>query len=82
MPSVVWADITMGFIKVFPKVGGEYVILTMVDRFSNYTHFIPIGHAYMVTMVVCAFFFEIVRLHSIPVSIMNNHNPTFTGNSW
>jgi hypothetical protein len=72
MPSVVWSDITMDFVEGFPKVGGKPVILTMVDRFSKYGHFIALGHPYSTASVAKAFFDGIVRLHGIPTSIVSN----------
>jgi hypothetical protein len=42
VPSQVWSDIAMDFIEGFLKVGGKSVILTVVDRFSKYSHFIPL----------------------------------------
>jgi hypothetical protein len=51
VPSGVWADNVMDFIEGFPKVSGKSVILTVVDRFSKYAHFIPLGHPYTATMV-------------------------------
>jgi hypothetical protein len=44
VPSQVWADISMDFIEGLPKVGGKSVILTVVDRFFKYAHFIPLGY--------------------------------------
>jgi hypothetical protein len=63
VPSGVWADIVMDFIEGFPKVSGKSVILTVVDRFSKYAHFIPLSHPYMATTVARAFIVDIVRLH-------------------
>jgi hypothetical protein len=34
----------MDFIEGFPKVGVKSVILTVVDRFSKFAHFIALGH--------------------------------------
>jgi hypothetical protein len=56
VPSQVWADISMDFIEGLPKVGGKSVILTVVDRFSKYAHFIPLGHPYTAASVARAFF--------------------------
>jgi hypothetical protein len=44
VPTAVWADIGMEFIEALPRVGGKSVILTIVDRFSKYCHFILLAH--------------------------------------
>jgi hypothetical protein len=56
VPRQVWDDIAMHFIEGFPKVGGKSVILTVVDRFSKFAHFIPLSHPYSATTVAKAFF--------------------------
>nr|CAB3502345.1 unnamed protein product [Digitaria exilis] len=40
VPKTVWADVGLDFIEALPRVGGKSVILTVVDRFSKYCHFI------------------------------------------
>jgi hypothetical protein len=47
----VWADISIDFIEGLPNVVGKSVILTVVDRFSKYAHFIPLGHPYSAASV-------------------------------
>ncbi|KAK1650872.1 hypothetical protein QYE76_068677 [Lolium multiflorum] len=54
VPSQVWADISMDFIEGLPKVSGKSVILTVVDRFSKYAHFIALGHPYTAASVARA----------------------------
>jgi len=68
----------MDFIKALPKVGGKSVILTVVDHFSKYAHFIPLGHPYSAESVVQAFFTDIVRLHGVPQSMVSDRDPVFT----
>jgi hypothetical protein len=46
VPQGVWSDIAMDFIEALPRVRGKSVILTVVDRFSKYAHFIPLAHPY------------------------------------
>jgi hypothetical protein len=82
VPSSVWSDIAMDFIEGFPKVGGKSVVLTVVDRFSKYAHFIPLGHPYSANSVARAFFDEIVRLHGFPSSIVSDRDPIFTSDFW
>jgi hypothetical protein len=82
LPSSIWADIAMDFVEGFPKSGGKSVILTMVDRFSKYNHFIALRHPYTAISVARAFFDNIVRLHGIPCSIVSNRGPVFTSTFW
>jgi hypothetical protein len=56
VPSQVWSNISIEFIKGFPKVGGKSVVLTVVDIFSKFAHFIALGHPYSAALVPKAFF--------------------------
>jgi hypothetical protein len=82
VPARVWADIAMDFVEALPKVHGKSVLLNMVDRFSKYAHFIPLGHPYTASSVTRAFFHDIVRLHGFPDSIVSDRDPVFTGHVW
>jgi hypothetical protein len=79
--SSVWTDIAMDFVEGFPKVGGKSVILTVVDRFSKFAHFISLGHPYSAASVAKAFFNNIVRLHGFSASIVSDRDPVFTNHS-
>jgi hypothetical protein len=82
VPSVVWADIGIDFIEALPKVQGKTVILSIVDRFSKYCHFIPLAHPYTTESAVHAFFADIMRLHGVPQSIVSDRDPVFTSAFW
>ena len=82
VPSQVWADISMDFNDALPKVHGKSVILTVVDRFSQYKHFIALSHPYTAASVAHAFFEGIVRLHGFPTSIVSDRDPIFTSHLW
>jgi hypothetical protein len=82
VPSQVWVDIAIDFIEGLPKVAGKSVILTVVDRFSKYAHFIPLGYPYTAASVAQAFFDGIIRLHGFPSSIVSDRGPVFTGPVW
>jgi hypothetical protein len=51
VPSVVWADIGLDFVEALPRVNGKTVILSVIDRFNKYCHFIPLAHPYTVASV-------------------------------
>jgi hypothetical protein len=80
VPSQIWSDISMDFIIGFPKVGGKSVILTVVDRFSKFAHFVPLSHPYTAASVAKVFFDNIVRLRGFPSSIVSDRDPIFTSN--
>jgi hypothetical protein len=82
VPFRVWEDISMDFVEGLPKVHGKSVILTVVDRFSKYAHFIALSHPYTAISVARAFFEAIVRLHGFPSSIVSDRDPVFTGHVW
>jgi hypothetical protein len=82
VPGATWSHITMDFVEGFPRISSKSVILTVVDRFSKYAHFLPIGHPYTATSVTKVFFDSMVRLHGIPESIVSNHDPVFTSKFW
>jgi hypothetical protein len=72
VPSIVW----------FPRINGKSVILAIVDRFSKYAHFMPIGHPYTATSLANVFFDLVVRLHGISESIVSDRDPVFTSKLW
>jgi hypothetical protein len=72
----------MDFIEGFPKINDKSVILTVLDWFSKYAHFIPLSHPYTTIVMTHAFFFEIARLHGIPCSIVSDQDPIFTSSFW
>lgn len=82
VPSIVWADISMDFIEGLPRVQGKSVILSVIERFSKFAHFIPLSHPYTASSVACAFFADIVHLHGFPQSIVSDRDPVFTSNFW
>jgi transposase InsO family protein len=82
VPQGVWTDIALDFVEALPRVKGKSVILTVVDRFSKYCHFIPLAHPYSAESVAQAFFSDIVRLHGVPQSMVSDRDPVFTSTFW
>jgi hypothetical protein len=82
MPDAIWTDIVMDFIEGFPRVDGKSVMLTVIDRFSKYGHFVALGHPYSATTVAKAFFDQIIRLHGFPALTVSDRDPVFTRRVW
>ena len=82
VPTTVWADIGLDFVEALPRVGGKSVILTVVNRFSKYCHFIPLAHPYSAESVAQAFFKDIICLHGVPQSMVSDRDPMFTSTFW
>jgi hypothetical protein len=76
--SIVWADMAMDFMERFPRINSKSIILTVVDMFSKYGHFIPLCHPYTATTVAKSFFDTVVRLHGISYCIVTDWDPMFT----
>ena len=75
-------DISMDFIEGLPKSQGYSVILVVVDRFTKYSHFMPLKHPYTVAIVAELFFNNVVKLHSMPLTITSDRDKKFTSNFW
>lgn len=56
-------NIAMDFTEGLPKVGGMCIVLTIIDQFSKYAHFIPLVQPYTAESVAKSFLSNIVRLH-------------------
>ena len=70
IPLQVWEDTSLDIIKGLPKSKGWDTILMVVDRLSKYAHFIGLKHPFTAVSVAAVFVREIVRLHSVPRSIV------------
>lgn len=82
IPQQSWSHITMDFIDGLPKSDGKSVILTVVDRFSKYGHFIAMSHPYTAEGVAKVFLDQIYKIYGMPQSIVSDRDKIFTSNFW
>ena len=79
---MVWQHISMDFVEGLPKSQGKDVIMVVVDRFTKYSHFIPMAHPYSVLSVAQKFVDHIIRLHGPPKIIISDRDRIFTSKLW
>lgn len=82
VPNGAWEDISMDFIEGLPKSKGFTVILVIVDRYTKYSHFIPLKHPFTAATVVELFLNNVVKLHSMPLTITLDRDKKFTSKFW
>jgi hypothetical protein len=57
-------------------------ILVVVDKFSKFSHFLPLSHPFTALTVAKVFFSEVYRLHGMPMTIISDRDRIFTSNLW
>lgn len=72
----------MNFIEDLPNSYMYSVILVVMNRLTKYTHFIPIIHPYTISEITQVFANNVLKLLSLPKSILSDRDPTFTRKFW
>lgn len=77
-----WKEVSMDFITSLPKSKRFEAMFVLVDRLSKYSHFTPLKHPYTGKAVAKVFAGEIIRLPSLPATIMSDRDSIFVSNFW
>lgn len=82
IPSRIWYDISMDFIIGLPPCKGKTMTWVVVDRLSEYAHFVALAYPYTTSSVTNLFVENIFKLHGMPTSIICDRNPVFLSGLW
>jgi hypothetical protein len=72
----------MDFVEGLPKSGAANAILVVVDKFSEFAHFIPLRHPFTVATVAKLFTDVVYRYHGMPKSIISSRDRIFLSKFW
>ena len=76
-----WSHVALDFVTGLPESRGNTVILTVVDRFSKYGHFIPLPKLPS-AKETAQLLQNIFRIHGLPREVTSDHGPQFTSSFW
>lgn len=82
VPEGAWKTLSLDFIEGLPRSGHYNCILVVVDKFSKYSHFIPLTHPFTANGVAAEFMKHIYKLHGLPKVIISDRDKIFTSQFW
>jgi hypothetical protein len=82
VPAGAWQTISLDFVEGLPISGGMNCVLVVVDKFSKFSHFIPLKHPFSAAGVAKVFMQHIYKLHGMPNAIISDRDRIFTSLLW
>ncbi len=82
VPSRPWSHISLDFVSGLPPSQGNTVVLTVVDRFSKATHFIPLPKLPSARETASAVIDHVFRIHGLPMDVVSDRGPQFVSKFW
>nr|GEU60643.1 reverse transcriptase domain-containing protein [Tanacetum cinerariifolium] len=78
-----YVRIAMDFVTKLPRTSsGHDTIWVIVDRLTNFAHFLPKREDYKMDRLARLYLNEIVARHSAPISIISDRDSRFTSKFW
>lgn len=82
IPAQAWAVVSLDFIEGLPRSANHDTILVVVDKFTKYSHFIPLHHPFTSLTVAKAYMTHVYKLHGLPQAIISDRDRIFTSTLW
>ncbi len=82
VPSRPWSHISLDFVTGLLPFQGNTAVLTVVDRFSKATHFIPLPKLPSARETAVAVIDHVFRIHGLPTDVVSDWGPQFISKFW
>jgi hypothetical protein len=82
IPDGAWRTVSLDFVEGLPLSHGKNCVLVVVDKFSKFSHFIPLRHPFTTASVAHVFMQNIYKLHGLPTAIISDRDRIFTSQLW
>nr|GEV51946.1 retrotransposable element Tf2 [Tanacetum cinerariifolium] len=82
IPTLLWSEISMDFVKGLSNSGGKTIIMVVVDKLSKYSHFMALSHPFTAIQVAQLFLDNVYKLHDLPKIIVSDRNKIFISLFW
>jgi len=77
-----WKVVTMEFIEGLPSSDQYNCILVIVDKLSEYSHFIKVKHPFSALQIAKLYMEHVYKLHGMPQAIVSDRDKIFTSLLW
>ena len=82
VPKRPWSHLSLDFVTGLPPSDGNTVILTIVDRFSKMTHFVPLPKLPSAKETAQVVLEQVFKIHGLPRDIVSDRGPQFASVFW
>lgn len=82
VPQQAWKVISMDIVEGLPKSSRFDTIMMIIDKYTEYGHFIPLAHPFTAIQVAQAYMDHVYKLHGMPNSIISDRDRIFTSAVW
>jgi hypothetical protein len=82
VPDFACQVVSLDFIEGLPKSKHYNCILVVVNKFSKYSHFIPLTHPFTAIQVAVQFMDHVFKLHGMPQAMISDRDKIFTSAVW
>ena len=82
IPHRPWSHIAVDFVTGLPPSEGNTAILTIVDRFSKFAHFVALPKLPSARETADLLVQHVFRLHGLPSDVVSDRGPQFISQVW